>query len=147
MQAPSLILLTNLASTMMMVGVIWFVQIVHYPLFNQIGDETFGEYQIGHMQRTAQVVLLPMFIEAVTAFLLLLQRPPGIDLWQVVLGLALVGVIWLITLFIQVPKHDTLTSGFHADTIQTLVHSNWVRTALWSVRGGLVLWMTARQLV
>ena len=34
-----LILLSNVAATLYMVGLIWCIQIVHYPLFAQVGKE------------------------------------------------------------------------------------------------------------
>ncbi len=33
----ALLVLGNLAPTLMMTGLIWFVQIVHYPLFDRVG--------------------------------------------------------------------------------------------------------------
>ena len=39
-----LLLLANLAATWTMVGMIWIVQIVHYPLFNRVGLEGFPRY-------------------------------------------------------------------------------------------------------
>ena len=36
------VLLTHLAATLYMVGVIWFVQVVHYPLFARAGAEGFA---------------------------------------------------------------------------------------------------------
>jgi hypothetical protein len=36
-----LLLLANAAATFFMVGVIWFVQVVHYPLFARVGTLDF----------------------------------------------------------------------------------------------------------
>ncbi|NJL92340.1 MAG: hypothetical protein HC915_00785 [Anaerolineae bacterium] len=144
MQAPVLILLVHVAATFFMVGIIWFVQIVHYPLFNKVGQAEFASYQLAHMQRTSTVVLLPMFLEAVTGGLLLLQRPAAVFWWQVMGGLVLLAAIWLSTLFLQVPRHDVLTRGQDPQAIVGLLATNWVRTALWTARGTLVLWMSLR---
>ena len=35
--AAEFIVLLQLASTLAMVGLIWFVQVVHYPLFEKVG--------------------------------------------------------------------------------------------------------------
>ncbi|MCG8583206.1 MAG: hypothetical protein MI757_00650, partial [Pirellulales bacterium] len=64
---PELILLLQLVSTLTMVGVIWFVQIVHYPLFGLVGTSDFGRYEQVHQNRTTRVVAPLMLIEAVTA--------------------------------------------------------------------------------
>jgi hypothetical protein len=85
-----------------------------------------------------------MLVEAATALLLVFRRPEGVPLTAAVIGLALVGVVWLSTALLQVPRHSTLGSGFDYAAWNGLVLSNWVRTVAWSARGLLVLWMTAR---
>ncbi len=139
-----LILLLNVAATLYMVGLIWCIQIVHYPLFAQVGKESFAAYEIAHSRLITPVVALPMLVELVTAVFLLFRRPSAIELSEVIPGLALVLVIWLSTMFLQVPQHDILSSGFDATAHQILVDSNWLRTIAWSLRGALVLWMTAK---
>lgn len=135
------ILLAQIGSTLFMVGLIWFVQIVHYPLFNQVGPETFAAYETAHSRLTTLVVAPTMLIEAATTALLLLVRPAGISLFQVWLGAGLLAIIWFSTAFIQVPQHNILAAGFDNAAYRTLVTSNWIRTVAWSLRGLLVLWM------
>lgn len=141
-----LILLSNVAATLYMTGLIWCIQIVHYPLFAQVGKEGFAAYEIAHSSLITPVVGLPMLIELVTAGLLLFFRSPAIGLGETIVGLALVVVIWLSTMFLQVPQHTILSSGFDATAHQFLVNSNWLRTIAWSLRGVLVLWMTAKMM-
>jgi hypothetical protein len=138
------LLLTNVAATLYMVGLIWCIQIVHYPLFAQVGKEGFAAYEAAHSNLITPVVGLPMLVELVTAGLLLFFRSPAIGLAETIVGLALVVVIWLSTMFLQVPQHSILSSGFDATAHQFLVNSNWLRTIAWSLRGALVLWMTAK---
>ena len=138
------ILLAHLAATLFMVGVIWFVQVVHYPLFSRVGPEKFSLYSEAHSRLTTYVVGPPMLVEAATALLLVFRRPDAVPLAAVLIGLALVVVVWLSTALLQVPRHTTLGSGFDRRTWNELVLSNWVRTVAWSARGGLVLWMAAR---
>jgi hypothetical protein len=64
------ILLAHLAATLFMVGVIWFVQVVHYPLFSRVGPEKFSLYSEAHSRLTTYVVGPPMLAEASTALLL-----------------------------------------------------------------------------
>ena len=138
------ILLAHLAATLFMVGAIWFVQVVHYPLFSKIGPEKFSLYSEAHSRLTTYVVGPPMLVEASTALLLVFQRPEGVPLAAALIGLALVVAVWLSTALLQVPRHTTLGSGFDRRAWSGLVLSNWVRTVAWSARGGLVLWMAAR---
>ena len=60
-----IVLLVNVASTLVLVGLIWFVQVVHYPLFARIGMEEFSRYHAAHTRATTRVVALPMLAEAV----------------------------------------------------------------------------------
>ncbi len=143
-QFAKVILLMNVAATLYMVGLIWCIQIVHYPLFAQVGKESFVAYEAAHSSLITPVVGLPMLVELASAGLLLFFRSPAIGLGETIVGLVLVVVIWLSTMFLQVSQHDILSSGFDAAAHQFLVSSNWLRTAAWSLRGALVLWMTAK---
>ena len=137
------LLLAHVAATLYMVGLIWFVQIVHYPLFSRVGEEGFSRYSDAHSRLTSYVVGPPMLLEAGTSLVLVFLRPDGVPLYLPLAGLALVGVVWLSTALLQVPRHTALGSGFDASAWRGLVGTNWIRTAAWSARGLLVLWMTA----
>jgi uncharacterized membrane protein len=139
----SLIFLVHFAATLFMVGVIWFVQVVHYPLFEQVNADNFAEYEDRHRRLTIMVVMPPMLVEAATAGLLVWLRPEGVSSFQVWLGLGLVLLIWLSTAFLQIPQHGILSRGFDPGAYRSLVKSNWLRTLAWSGRGVLVLWMMA----
>lgn len=137
-----LVLLAHSAATAFMVGVIWFVQIVHYPLFESVGHRELGDYSALNQKRTAWVVLPPMLIELGSAPLLLWLAPPGARA-LVVLVLACLVAIWGSTFFQQVPRHRRLLEGYDAATIRGLVSSNWVRTLLWTIKGLLCFWLLA----
>jgi hypothetical protein len=122
-------LLAHLASTVYMVGLIWFVQVVHYPLMGAIGDSEFSAYEQRHMSLTTWVVALFWF------------RPTGVSIWSVWGGVILLAIIWLSTALLQVPCHEALSKGLDADVHRRLVSTNWIRTVAWSLRGLLVLWM------
>lgn len=137
------LLLAHLAATLFMVGLIWFVQIVHYPLFARVGEEKFSLYSEAHSRLTSYVVGPPMLLEAGTALLLVFVRPEGVPLLLALAGLALVAAIWLSTALLQVPRHTALGSGFDGPAWNGLVRTNWIRTLAWSARGIVVLWMGA----
>jgi hypothetical protein len=134
-----LLLLTHAAATLFMVGVIWFVQVVHYPLFDRVGTSDFSAYSTRHTTVTGLVVGPPMILEAVTAVALVVWTPPGISVSLVWTGLLLVAGIWLSTALLQAPRHTTLGRGFDPAAHRFLVTSNWLRTVLWSLRGLVVL--------
>jgi hypothetical protein len=134
-------LLAHLASTVYMVGLIWFVQVVHYPLLGAVSESEFSSYEQRHMSLTTWVVGPPMLIEAATAVLLFWFRPADVPLWSVWVGGVALATIWLSTALLQVPCHEALSKGFDADVHRRLVSTNWIRTIAWSLRGLLVLWM------
>ncbi len=137
------VLLLQLASTFYMVGLIWFVQRVHYPLFQCVGSDRFAAYERLHVTRTNPVVGPPMLVEAATALGLVALPPAGVPSAAPWLGLALLALIWLSTAFLQVPRHRELSQGFDAPAHRRLVASNWIRTGAWTLRGLLLLWMLA----
>jgi uncharacterized membrane protein len=140
------VLLLNAAATLFMVGLIWFVQVVHYPLFAAVGRDGFVAYHAAHSRLTTFVVGVPMLVEAATAALLLVARPAAVPVAAAWAGLALVGVIWLSTAALQVPQHGVLAAGLDPAAVRALVLGNWLRTAAWTARGALVLWLLARAL-
>jgi hypothetical protein len=135
--------LVHIGATLFMMGAIWIVQVVHYPLFNRVGRAEFAAYEIDHNNLITLIVGPVMIIEALTALYLLAERPSSIPALMPVLGLVLVGVVWFSTMFLQVPQHSILSMGFNENAYRFLVDSNWLRTLAWSARGLLVLWMLA----
>lgn len=139
-------LLVHCALTFFMVGLIWFVQVVHYPLFGKLralGESSFGGYSSEHQRRTSRVVIAPMLGEAATCVALLLVAPNS-ERALAWIGLVLLAVVWLSTFFLQVPRHARLLDGFDQPTIRTLVATNWIRTGAWTLRGALCLLLLAR---
>ncbi len=84
-----------------------------------------------------------MLAEAATAVALVLVPPRGISPSLAGIGLALLAVVWLSTALLQSPRHRELGGGFDPASHRSLVASNWLRTACWSARGLVVLWMAA----
>jgi hypothetical protein len=125
-----------------MCGLIWFVQVVHYPLFGLVGGEPSKAFAHAHQDRTARVVIPFMLAEGAAAFFLAAWPPAGVPRPVAILGAAIVVVIWLSTAALQIPLHRRLASEGHAaETVAALVRSNWLRTALWSLRAALAVWM------
>ncbi len=140
----TILLVAHLAATLFMTGVIWFVQVVHYPLFRLVGNSEFARYEAAHTFWTTWVVAPPMLTELTTAVLLLLFKPKGVSDGILWFNLALLAIIWLSTAFLQVPCHQQLGQGFDATVHHRLVVTNWLRTFCWTVRAGLLLWLTVK---
>lgn len=133
-------LLVNLVVTLFMTGVIWYVQVVHYPLFARVGQAAFPAYHALHTQWTTAVVGLPMVVELLASVWLLADRPPEVSLPVAGLLLGLTVVIWGVTAFVSVPLHGQLSArGFDLGVIEQLVRTNWIRTVAWSARSAILL--------
>ena len=141
MTASTTLLILNLLATWFMVGLIWMVQIVHYPLFAKVRADSFVAYQSSHQRLTSFVVGPPMLLEAFTSILMCWYPPAGCGMLLILAGIALVLILWLSTASLQIPCHMKLEQGFDAAVHQKLVNSNWLRTVAWSTRGVLVTWM------
>lgn len=130
--------LLHLVPTLFMTGVIWFVQVVHYPLFAGVGERAFRAYEERHTVLTTWVVLPPMVAELGLSIWLLLRAPAAAHTmaWT---GAILVAAVWASTFLVQVPCHGRLSQGYDERTWRRLVRSNWLRTALWTARSALAL--------
>lgn len=133
------LLIAHVAATIMMTTIIWFVQVVHYPLFRLVGRASFARYERAHTTRIAPLVVPLMAIEAITGLWLLIARPPWMSASQLWSGVALLIVIWLSTALLQAPAHRDLIEGYDERIVRRLLASNWVRTVAWTLRAGLVM--------
>ena len=134
-----LLLAAHAGATLFLVGVVWFVQLVHYPLYPAVGGGGFAAYERAHVRRTTRVVAPAMLVEAATGLALVLAVPPGLSRGLAVAGFVLLAVVWLSTLLAQAPCHRLLATGFDQVVARRLVETNWLRTAAWTVRGILAL--------
>lgn len=132
------LLFVQLVSTLLMVGIIWFVQVVHYPLLVFVGAEHFGRYAQLHQSRTSLVVAGPMLVEALSAIGLFVWFPPLRSSPAFLVAAVLLGLIWASTAWWQVPLHQALARGYDERRIRSLVQTNWLRTLAWSTRGVLI---------
>lgn len=138
------LLAANLGPAFFLTGLIWTIQIVHYPLFDRVGPATFPAYESAHTARITPLVGPLMLFELVAAIALVFARPPAIPAWTTRTALALVALIWASTFLLQVPRHAQLAAGFDAAAHAALLASNWIRTAAWSARSALLLWLSFR---
>ena len=133
-------LLLHVASAVFMTGLIWFIQIVHYPLKSFVGADTFVQYQAAHVQRTGWVVIVPMLLEASTGLWLLWSTPPEGQTVLLWVSFLLLIKVWVVTAVYSVPAHNRLSNGFDRNAHRLLVGTNWFRTFGWSMRSLLLLW-------
>lgn len=129
------VLVLNVLASWTMVGVIWFVQVVHYPLLSLVPVESASAVAVEHQRRTGWVVMLPMTIEGVTALLLLAMVPAGVAWFVPWLAGIPLAVALGATVLLSVPRHARMASNPDPTVGRELVTTNWVRTIAWSLRG------------
>ena len=133
------VLLLNAASTLCLTGLIWIVQLVHYPSFAYVAPDRFEAFTTFHQRSISYIVMPLMLVEVGTALALLVHKPTVLPMWIAVLGAALLGVIWASTFALQVPLHTQLTQGHDENAIRKLVQTNWIRTIAWTSRAALAV--------
>ena len=143
MNLPIVIFALHVGCTLYMTGLIWFVQLVHYPLMGSVGADGYTEYQQAHMRRTTWAVAPAMLGEVGTSIALLFLPLPIFPLELAFGGIALIALIWISTASLQVPSHSALLRGFDSDAHRKLVRSNWIRTIAWTARSVLLLYVLA----
>lgn len=140
----ALVLAAQALASAAMCGVIWFVQVVHYPLFTGVDAARAADHAVENQRRTSRVVLPFMLVEAATALAIAVAPPPSVGREAAFAGLVLVLLLWASTLVVQVPLHARLARDGHSpDVVSALVRTNWLRTVGWTARAILALWMVS----
>jgi hypothetical protein len=126
------VLVIHAAITWALVGLIWTIQVVHYPLLKNVGHAEFIAYHDRHMSLITWVVGPLMLAEIGSAGLLLYLGERSLLFG---ISLAALALVWGSTAFSQIPLHHRLVHGYDAATIDRLVRTNLWRTLGWTVRG------------
>jgi hypothetical protein len=112
----------------------WFLQVVHYPLYRKI-KEGFVEYERAHIKRAAFLIGPIMLIEIITAIFLIGVSTEGTLTKLAGANLILLILIWLSTFLFQLGQHQKLSVRFSHKVLEGLIYSNWIRTILWTFKG------------
>ena len=143
MELPRAALLLQLGTTLPLLGLIWFVQVVAYPLFARVAAADFLAYHASHSRLITYVVAPLMVGELAGSMVWLIWPLDGVPREVAWVGAALAVTTWVVTMFVSVPQHAILARGFDARAHGLLVVTNWLRTASWTARGALLLWLIA----
>ena len=127
----SVFLVLHLVASFALLGLIWTIQVLHYPLFARVQPAAFPQYHAGHMRLTTLVVAPLVLLEALTAACLWYY---GMRQGWFLASLVPLIVIWGSTFFLQVPLHARLAMNFDGEVHRKLVRTNWLRTVSWSLR-------------
>ena len=136
---PITVLIINVATTLALTGLIWMVQVVHYPLFSKVGHVGFAQYHRAHTRLITWIVGPLMLGEAWSAWWLLRQPISPIPGWMFDAAFSLLIIVWGSTVMFQIPLHRTLSVQFQRRAYERLVLTNWMRTLAWTGRTVLVV--------
>ena len=107
--SSNFLFLIHFISTIFMTGVIWIVQLVHYPSFFFISEKKFIDFEKFHRYRISLIVLPVMILEIFSGFFLV-YKYPGLFLTNVFISsLIILLVIWVTTFGVSVPMHEKLS--------------------------------------
>ena len=122
----------HLALASIMVGVIWVIQLVHYPSFRFTDREKYVSFQIFHMRNISFIVVPVMILEILSGLLLVLYHSNHESLLRI--SFILLLIIWLVTALFFAQIHQKLSKGYDETLVRNLVSLNWIRTLLWTIR-------------
>ena len=141
MELPDVLLLLWTGLVFWVLGQIWLVQMVVYPLFAEVGE---AEYIAYHRFYTSGIPL-PVIIPGFASFLLpaaLAYFGPPVPPWMSAANIT-TGVAGLLaTVLLEIPRHNRLEEGGKSGvTIAELIRFNWPRTASISAQSGVTFLM------
>jgi hypothetical protein len=132
-----LVVVAHAVATLVLVGIIWTIQVVHYPLFAAVGAEAFVAYEAAHATRITALIAVPWAVQGLTTAALVVAPPAGAPRWLVWVAALLAAAPVLVTVTMSVPAHERLAGGFDAAAHARLVGTNWLRTAAWTAHGAV----------
>ena len=127
--------LLTLATSWALFGLIWTVQLVHYPSFRYVPD--FTDFH-GHHTHSISLIVAPLMVAELAVSAWMAYRTDAAFTWLVPLMLVL--AIWAITFFRAIPLHEALGRLRDDAIIESLIAINWPRTLLWTLKA---VWVSA----
>jgi hypothetical protein len=134
------VVLVQLVVTVLMVGMIWTVHVVHYDLFPLVGADSWDAYESAHVDRIGKVLFGPWLIEGICVLVLLLAHPKRLRVLALA-GAFLMLFILIDTAAFSAPAHGVLLDHWDQQTYDELMTVNLIRAWLWTAKGAVAVWM------
>jgi len=130
-----MVLIINLTAAAFLAGLMWFTQIVHYPLFTFIEKKSFIGYSIHQLKKTNYLFYIPMLVEGAFSILFMFDYPSTISSVVPFLCLCISTAVWLVSFGKIAPLLDKLNDeGLDAEIVEQLVKLNRIRTICWTLK-------------
>lgn len=130
-----ILLAIQIISSLILFGVIWTIQLVHYPAFRYISYKDFIDFEAHHTFNISLIVIPLMILELISAAILVYFESH----YLTQLNMVIVFFIWMVTFLFSVPCHKILANGKNHLAIEKLNKTNWLRTMAWSIKGCVLL--------
>jgi len=138
------LLLANLALAFNNIGLIWLIQISVYPLWSFVPQAAWQPYHLAWWQSIWGVIFIPSGLSFAVAVLTLWWRPAGVPRWVIWLAVGLQVIQHLGTLLFWAPLQARIGPPHFTSELNVLLTTHWLRVALVTAHGLLVLWMAVR---
>ena len=138
------LIVVHAAASMFMVGLIWTIHYVHYPLFAYVGESTYASFQAVHVERIGRLLFVPWLTEGFTLIgilaLAFLGDRKTLRVPAVINGAAM-AVVLVMSGFWSAPAHARLADGFDKAVHDELMTVNLIRSLAWTVCGACSIWI------
>ena len=134
------VVLVQLVVTVLMVGMIWTVQVVHYDLFPLVGAESWDAYEHAHVDRIGKVLFGPWLVEGLCVLVLLLAHPKRLRIAAIISAFLMLFIL-IDTAAFSAPAHGVLLDHWDQQTYDELMIVNLIRAWLWTAKGAVAVWM------
>lgn len=131
------ILLLHFLLCSFMTGLIWLIQLVHYPSFRYVEASQFTKFEDFHARTISYIVMPAMLFELFSAIILFVFESNNIYLINLILDV----LIFISTFLLSAPFHKELSISKDPKAIDKLILFNWPRTILWTLRT-IILYIT-----
>jgi hypothetical protein len=130
----TIFLLINLLSTVLIAGIMWFVQLVHYPLFNAIPARNLINYGYYHTRKISGIIKPLFIVDFTTLLLLLILLGSNLSTNLMMVNIVIFIITVILTQIVFIPIHQKLSKSPNSQTISQLIRLNWIRTLIWSLK-------------
>ena len=120
----------NLLVAAALTGLIWTIQLVHYPLFALVGADAWPRYEAEHQRRITRLVLPLMLANLALGVSVFLANRS----WLAGVNGALAITVFAATGLVFAPMHAALQHRAGEAAITRLLRANWARTAAWTIQ-------------
>jgi hypothetical protein len=122
--------IANVVLAAALAGLIWTVQLVHYPLFALVGATDWQRYGAEHRRRITWLAAPLMIANVGVALVLAVEDGSGLSLINA--GLAIGAFV--VTALVFAPLHGRLEHAASERAVTVLVRANWLRTVAWTLQ-------------